>query len=265
MKFLIFSLFAVSICCSLFAKNYSTKIYLCSSSVDEFQKEINSTSQDIVDRLKGDVVCSFDISDNQKVKFSKESFLQKHKEGKKLSETNSIELSKDLPEFGIELSAYCRNLKGSGKIAIELDFLYSELIGFIEFVRCLTKKNRYNTGMRIIGISSTAGLRGSKAHLAYSASKAGMNGAMRCMAVELAAKGITANTIAPGMIDTDMYKKFLNDNGYESQANIGLLARQYLGIGKTDDVAAVIAFLLAPVSRFITGVCIPVDGGLTSC
>lgn len=139
------------------------------------------------------------------------------------------------------------------------------LIGFIEFVRCLTKKNRYNTGMRIIGISSTAGLRGSKAHLAYSASKAGMNGAMRCMAVELAAKGITANTIAPGMIDTDMYKKFLNDNGYESQANIGLLARQYLGIGKTDDVAAVIAFLLAPVSRFITGVCIPVDGGLTSC
>lgn len=133
MKFLIFSLFAVSICCTLFAKNYSTKIYLCSSSVDEFQKEINSTSQDIVDRLKGDVVCSFDISDNQKVKFSKKSFLQKHKEGKKLSETNSIELSKDLPEFGIELSAYCRNLKGSGEIAIELDFLYSELIGFIEF------------------------------------------------------------------------------------------------------------------------------------
>ena len=120
MKFLIFSLFAVSICCSLFAKNYSTKIYLCSSSVDEFQKEINSTSQDIVDRLKGDVVCSFDISDNQKVKFSKESFLQKVPGSGNLSE-NSAELPKNLPKLGIELSAYFRNLKKNGEIAIELD------------------------------------------------------------------------------------------------------------------------------------------------
>lgn len=144
--------------------------------------------------------------------------------------------------------------------------LHVNLMGFIEIVRCLTKKNRYNPGMRIVGISSTAGLRGSKAHLAYSASKAGMNGAMRCMSVELAPKGITANTVAPGMINTDMYKVFLEGNGGEnSGANLGLLARQYLGIGQTSDVASAIAFLLSPASRFITGVCLPIDGGLSSC
>ena len=137
--------------------------------------------------------------------------------------------------------------------------------GFIEFTRCLTKRKRFNSGMRIVGISSTAGLRGSKAHLAYSASKAGMNGAMRCMAIELAEKGIGVNTVAPGMIATSMYEKYLEGNGgVDGAANLGLLARQYMGIGKTDDVAAAIAFLLSPVSRFITGVCLPIDGGLVS-
>ena len=137
--------------------------------------------------------------------------------------------------------------------------------GFIEFTRCLTKRKRFNSGMRIVGISSTAGLRGSKAHLAYSASKAGMNGAMRCMAIELAEKGIGVNTVAPGMIATSMYEKYLEGNGgVNGAANLGLLARQYMGIGKTDDVATAIAFLLSPASRFITGVCLPIDGGLVS-
>lgn len=137
--------------------------------------------------------------------------------------------------------------------------------GFIEMVRCLTKRKRFNPGMRIVGVSSTAGLRGSKAHLAYAASKAGMNGAMRCMAIELADKGIGVNTVAPGMIATAMYDKFIESNGgVNSGANLGLLARQYMGIGKTEDVASAIAFLLSPAASFITGVCLPVDGGFVS-
>ena len=180
-------------------------------------------------------------------------------------------VKKIVEDFGpIDGLVYCAGVTNDRplnlfKPEIVDNVLRVNLIGFTEFVRCLTKKNRYNRGMRIVGISSTAGLRGSKAHLAYSASKAGMNGAIKCMAVELAAKGITANTVAPGMINTDMYKKFLTDNGVDSAANIGLLARQYLGIGTTEDVASVIAFLLSSASKFITGICIPVDGGLTSC
>lgn len=146
------------------------------------------------------------------------------------------------------------------------EVLRVNLCGFIEMVRAATKKNRFNEGMRIVGISSTSALKGAKAHMAYSASKAGMDGAVRAMAVELAEKGICINTVAPGMIHTSMYEKYLEGNGgAEGSANLGLLGRQYLGIGRTEDVANTIAFLISPASRFITGVTLPVDGGLTSC
>lgn len=67
--------------------------------------------------------------------------------------------------------------------------------------------------MRIVGISSTSAIKGTKAHVAYSASKAGMDGAVRCLARELSEKGICVNTVAPGMIRTDMYYKYLEGNG----------------------------------------------------
>lgn len=141
-----------------------------------------------------------------------------------------------------------------------------DLLGFIEIVRCVSRKKRYNEGMRIVGISSTAAFQGDKVKTAYSAAKAGMNGAMRCMAVELAQKGIAVNSVAPGMVATDMYKSWLsrNSDGAESDANKWLLAKQYLGIGEPKDVAAAVAFLLSPAARFITGVCLPVDGGSLS-
>ncbi len=137
--------------------------------------------------------------------------------------------------------------------------------GFIEIIRCMTKKKNFNTGMRIVGVSSTSAMKGTKAHVAYSASKAGMDGAVRCLARELADKNICVNTVAPGMIRTAMYEKYLEGNGgVDGVSNKGLLNRQYLGIGETSDVASAIAFLISPASRFITGICLPVDGGLTS-
>lgn len=143
------------------------------------------------------------------------------------------------------------------------DVLQVNLLGFIEFVRCFAKRKRYNRGMRIVGISSIAALRGDKTHTAYSASKAGMDGAVRCLAKELADKNICINTVAPAMIKTAMYEGYLANNGEES--NIELLKRQYLGLGETKDVAAAIAFLMSQAAKFITGICMPVDGGYTSC
>lgn len=136
--------------------------------------------------------------------------------------------------------------------------------GFIEFVRCCSKKKNYNVGMRIVGISSIAAFIGDKTHTIYSASKAAMDGAVRCLAKELAEKKIGINTVAPAMINTEMYQAYVSKNGEDSDAHKAIIDRQYLGIGETFDVAAGIAFLLSSSSKFITGVCLPIDGGATS-
>lgn len=134
--------------------------------------------------------------------------------------------------------------------------------GFIEIVRQVCRKGRYNEGMRIVGISSVAATRGDKAHLAYSGSKAAMDASVRCIAKEVADKGIWINTVAPAMTRTEMYSQYVDGHGEEN--NEELLKRQYLGLVETDDVANTIAFLLSPATRMLTGLSLPVDGGLTT-
>lgn len=135
---------------------------------------------------------------------------------------------------------------------------------FIECVRQICRKGRFNEGMRIVGISSIASMKGNKAHLGYSASKAAMDSAVRCIAKEVADKGICVNTVAPAMTETDMYKSYLSHYGEDSDSNKELLSRQYLGIAKTNDIANAVAFLLSSQARFITGITLPVDGGMTT-
>lgn len=162
---------------------------------------------------------------------------------------------------------YCAGIGGSRPLSMltpeKLDTcLRTNLYGFIECVHACTKNSYFHPGMSIVGVSSVAAIICDKGQTAYSASKAGMNGAMRSMSVELAEQKIRINTVVPGMIDTGMYGAFLNK--YDEQSNVQLLKRQYLGIGTPDNVASVIAFLLSSAARCITGACIPVDGGYTS-
>ena len=135
---------------------------------------------------------------------------------------------------------------------------------FVELVRNLTFKGNYNEGMSIVGISSVGAILGNPAQTAYAASKAAMNGATRCLAKELAPKGIRINTIAPGTTDSPMYRKAAADLG-DSKAFSNRLERQYLGLCKPVDIANGVAFLLSDMSAMITGSCLGIDGGkLTS-
>lgn len=135
---------------------------------------------------------------------------------------------------------------------------------FVELCRCIAMKKRFSDrGFNIVGISSTSSIQGNASKTAYCASKAAMDAAVRCMAKELSGKGIRANTIAPAFIETEMYKKFL-DKGEDSKDAELVMARQYLGLGRVEDVANMAAFLLSDASRFITGSTIGVDGGKLS-
>jgi len=111
-------------------------------------------------------------------------------------------------------------------------------------------------GGSMIFISSVSPFLGVPGQANYAASKAGLVGLARSLAGEVARRGVTVNVIAPGLIDTDMTKDLAN-------AKDALLERVPLGrIGETTDIAGVALFLAGDDARYITGVVLPVDGGL---
>ena len=110
---------------------------------------------------------------------------------------------------------------------------------------------------RIINIASVVGMMGNAGQVNYAASKAGVIGLTKSIAREYAAKGITANAIAPGYIDTDMTAA-MNDAAREALLS-GIPVRR---AGTPADVARVAVFLADEASSYITGEVIRVDGGL---
>ncbi|MGP1273427.1 MAG: 3-oxoacyl-[acyl-carrier-protein] reductase [Phycisphaerales bacterium] len=113
---------------------------------------------------------------------------------------------------------------------------------------------------RIVNIASTSGLVGNAGQTNYAAAKAGLVGATRSVARELGGKGITANVIAPGFIETDMTK----DLPDEVRAQLDTMI-QVGRLGSPDDIAAAVAYVTSEDAGFLTGQVITVDGGMTMC
>jgi 3-oxoacyl-[acyl-carrier protein] reductase len=110
---------------------------------------------------------------------------------------------------------------------------------------------------RMIFVSSVVALVGAPGQANYAASKAGLIGLARSIARELGSRSITANVIAPGFVDTDMTAEMTDARRAEVLANVPL--KRY---GTVDEVAAAALFLASPEAAYITGVVLPVDGGI---
>jgi len=109
-------------------------------------------------------------------------------------------------------------------------------------------------GGRIVTLSSVAGIAGNRGQVNYSASKAGIIGATKALAVELAKRNITVNCVAPGVIETQMTEALPVDEV--------LKAIPMRRLGKPEDVAGIVAFLCSDEAAYITRQVISVNGGM---
>jgi len=135
-----------------------------------------------------------------------------------------------------------------------LEVVDTNLGGFFRVTRACLKGMVRKRGGRVINISSLAGARGEVGQVAYSASKAGIEGATRTLAVEMARWNILVNAVAPGpleagMASSDQHERFID------QIPLGRL-------GRLDEVAGVVSFLASDDASYLTGQIIAVNGGM---
>jgi len=107
---------------------------------------------------------------------------------------------------------------------------------------------------RIVTLASVSGLVGNRGQANYSAAKAGIIGASKALAIELAKRDITVNCVAPGLIDTEMVTPEVRDEALK-----GIPMRR---LGKPEEVAGLVAFLMSAEAGYITRQVISVNGGL---
>jgi len=140
------------------------------------------------------------------------------------------------------------------------DTLDANLKSAVGLAKGFCQKGVCRTPGSIVFISSIASLQGVPGQIAYSASKAGLEAACRCMAAELVRENIRVNTILPGLVRTEMAEKWLRIVTPEKEAQMH--AAHPLGLGEVNDIAYAAAFLLSrKTGRWISGATIVIDGG----
>ena len=139
------------------------------------------------------------------------------------------------------------------------DVIDVNLNGFYNVLRpALMPMIRARKPARIVTLSSVSGVIGNRGQVNYSASKAGIIGASKALAVELASRGITVNCVAPGLIKTDMSEEILNSDFLDEV----LKAIPAKRAGEAGEVAGLVKFLLSDEANYITRQVIGVNGGL---
>ena len=133
--------------------------------------------------------------------------------------------------------------------------LDTSLDGFFNVVQPLTMPMlRAKRGGRVVTVASVSGVMGNRGQVNYSAAKAGLIGATKALAVELGSRGVTVNCVAPGLIETEMTE----DLPLAEALKVVPMAR----VGRAEEVAAIVAFLMSDDASYITRQVIGVNGGV---
>lgn len=169
------------------------------------------------------------------------------------------DITKNGPYYGVVLNAGV-NLDNvfPGMEDFEWDrVLDTDLGGFYNVLKpCIMPMIAAHFKGRIVAMSSVSGMIGNRGQVNYSAAKAGVIGAVKALAVELARRGITVNAVAPGLIETDMANS-LADMHDEMKKAIPMRR-----LGTAEEVAAVVSFLFRDEASYVTRQVISVNGGL---
>jgi len=138
-----------------------------------------------------------------------------------------------------------------------VEVLDTNLTGAVRCVRRATKGMVRLRRGRVLLMSSVVGLYGSAGQVGYAASKAGLVGVARSVTRELGGRGITANVVAPGFVETDMTAAL------DEKTRAGYLAAIPAGrLARPDEIASVCVFLASDAAAYVSGAVVPVDGGL---
>lgn len=170
-------------------------------------------------------------------------------------------LESDMKEFGtyygiVSNAGICRDTAFPAMTDSDWDdVIDTNLTGFFNVVKpCIMPMIKRRKPGRIVAMSSVSGVAGNRGQVNYSASKAGLIGAVKSLAIELAKRNITVNCVAPGLIDTGM----INEEIFEHAKKLIPMQR----MGKPKEISGLVSFLMSESASYITRQVISVNGGM---
>jgi 3-oxoacyl-[acyl-carrier protein] reductase len=201
------------------------------------------SAEQVVEKIRADggsaSSVSFDITDGGATRHALETLL---KDGPIQVIVNNAGLHDDAPMAGMTSEQWTR--------VIDLS-----LNGFFYVTQPLLLPMIGTRWGRIVSISSLAGVTGNRGQTNYAAAKAGLHGASKSLAIELASRGITVNVVAPGLIESTSTRQVFRPEQIETMVPMKR-------VGQPEEVASLVSFLVSDQAGYITGQVIGVNGGM---